>query len=1044
VRRFNVSEWALAHRGLVVYFMAAIAILGTLSYTRLGQSEDPPFTFKVMVIRTDWPGATAREVEQKVTERIERKLQELDGLDTVRSYSRPGVSQVFVAIDGRVPSARVPDLFYQVRKKVADIRNTLPEGVRGPFFNDEFGDTFGNVYALTGEGFTYRELKEYADEIRRGLLRVRDVAKVELIGEQDEKIWIELASTKLATLALDIPQLVGILQAQNAIAPAGYFETPTDRIYLRVDGAFDSVEDVAALEVRVQGRTFRLGDIARVWRGYADPPAPKIRFMGREAIGLGVSMKAGGDIVALGRALDAETDRVSALLPAGLELARVNDQPRAVRDSIAEFTRSVAEAVIIVLAVSFFSLGARSGLVVALTIPLVLAATFLSMHLLGVGLHKISLGSLILALGLLVDDAIIVVEMMAVKIEEGYDRARAAAFAYTSTAFPMLTGTLVTAAGFLPIATAQSSTGEYTRSIFQVVSIALLISWVAAVVVVPYLGYRLLPARHAADAPPGRGPLAAMGRLNARLTARFYAGFRRAVDGCVTHRWAVVALTMALFAVSVWGFRFVPQQFFPASTRLELLVDIKLAEGASFEATEREVRRMEALLTRHAEGIENFASYVGTGSPRFYLPLDQQLPTPSFAQFVITTRGIAEREALRAKLIEAFQREEFTDVRGRVLRLENGPPVGFPLQYRVSGEDLGKLRAIAGEVAQVMRGHPEAVNVQFDWDERSKVIRLEIDQAKARALGISSQELATFLNGALVGLSATYYREKDKLVEVLLRSVPQERERMSLLENLSVPTRAGKSVPLAQIARVHYELEEGVIWRRDRLPTITVRADVYGGVQPATVVAALAPRMQALRAALPPGYFIQVGGAVEESAKGGDSIVAGLPLFVLVVLTVLMLQLQSFPRVLLVVLTAPLGLIGVTGALLLFNKPFGFVAMLGTIALSGMIMRNSVILIDQIERDIAHGAERRDAIIDAAVRRFRPIMLTALAAILAMIPLTRSAFFGPMAVAIMGGLFVATVLTLLFLPAAYAASFRVRANETSATAAGGAEAPAPV
>ncbi len=1043
MRRFNLSEWALAHRGLVVYFMVAIAILGAMSYTRLGQSEDPPFTFKVMVIRTDWPGATAREVEQKVTERIERKLQELDGLETVRSYSRPGVSQVFVIIDGSVPSARMPELFYQVRKKVGDIRNTLPEGVRGPFFNDEFGDTFGNVYALTGEGFSYAELKEYADEIRRGLLRVPDVAKVDLIGEQDEKIWIELASTKLATLAVDVPQLVAVLQGQNAIAPAGYFETPTDRIYLRVDGAFDSVEDVAALEVRVQGRTFRLGDIARVWRGYADPPAPKMRFMGREAIGLGVSMKAGGDIVELGRRLDAEVERVGALLPAGLELARVNDQPRAVRDSIAEFTRAVAEAVIIVLAVSFVSLGTRSGMVVALSIPLVLAATFLCMYLLGVGLHKISLGSLILALGLLVDDAIIAVEMMAVKIEEGYDRARAAAFAYTSTAFPMLTGTLVTAAGFLPIATAQSSTGEYTRSIFQVVTIALVISWVAAVIVIPYLGYRLLPARHAAP-PAGRGPFAAIARANARMTARFYAAFRRAVDGCVAHRLAVIAVTAGLFAVAVWGFRFVPQQFFPASTRLELLVDIKLAEGASFDATEREVRRMEALLARHAEGIDNYVSYVGTGSPRFYLPLDQQLPTPSFAQFVITTTGIAARERLRAKLIAAFEDEAFTAVRGRVLRLENGPPVGFPLQYRVSGEDPVRLRTIAGEVAQVMRGHPEAVNVQFDWDERSKVIRLEIDQAKARALGVSSQELAAFLNGALVGLSATYYREQDKLVEVLLRSVPQERERMGLLENLSVPTRAGRSVPLAQIARLHYELEEGVIWRRDRLPTITVRADVYGGVQPATVVASLAPQMETLRAALPPGYFIQLGGAVEESAKGGASIVAGLPLFVLVVLTVLMLQLQSFQRVLLVVLTAPLGLIGVTAFLLLFNKPFGFVAMLGTIALSGMIMRNSVILIDQIERDIAHGAERRDAIVGATVRRFRPIMLTALAAILAMIPLTRSAFFGPMAVAIMGGLFVATVLTLLFLPAAYAAWFRVREDETAGTAAAGDASPAPV
>jgi multidrug efflux pump len=1034
VTRFNLSEWALAHRGLVVYFMVLTGILGALAYTRLGQSEDPPFTFKVMVIRTDWPGASAREVEQKVTERIERKLQELEGLESVRSYSRPGLSQVFVTIEGRIPPARMPELFYQVRKKVGDVRGQLPEGVRGPYFNDEFGDTFGNVYALTGEGFDYADLKRYADEIRRALLRVRDVAKVELIGEQEEKIWVELSSTRLATLALDVPQLVAVLQAQNAIAPAGYFETPTDRIHLRVDGAFGSVEDVRSLEVRVQGRAFRLGDIARVWRGYADPPAPKMRFMRRDALGLGVSMKPGGDIVALGRRLDAEVARIGATLPAGLELARVNDQPRAVRDSITEFTRAVAEAVIIVLAVSFFSLGARSGLVVALSIPLVLAATFLAMYLLGVGLHKISLGALVLALGLLVDDAIIAIEMMAVKIEEGYDRARAAAFAYTSTAFPMLTGTLVTAAGFLPIATAQSTTGEYTRSIFQVVTIALLISWVAAVIVIPYLGYRILPdpAAHARRAP--RGPF---GRLAAgvdRTTRGFYAAFRRAVEWCVAHRWTVIAATLAVFLASLWAFRFVPQQFFPASTRLELLVDLKLAEGSSFAATEREARRMEAFLAGHSGAIDNFASYVGTGSPRFYLPLDQQLPTPSFAQFVITTKGIAEREALRAQLIEALEGEGFTAVRGRVLRLENGPPVGFPVQFRVSGEDLGRLRAVAGEVAEIMRADPDTVNVQFDWDERSKVVRLEIDQAKARALGVSSQDLAVFLNGALVGLPATYYRERDKLVEVLLRSVPEERARLALLENLSVPTRAGRSVPLAQIARIHYELEEGVIWRRDRLPTITVRADIYGSTQPATVTARLEPRLDAVRAALPPGYFIQVGGAVEESGKGGASIAAGMPLFALTVLTVLMLQLQSFQRVLLVVLTAPLGMIGVTAALLAFGKPFGFVAMLGTIALSGMIMRNAVILIDQIERDIARGEERRDAVVGATVRRFRPIMLTALAAILAMIPLTRSAFFGPMAVAIMGGLAVATVLTLLVLPAMYAAWFRVRAHETAAGA----------
>lgn len=1034
--RFNLSEWALQHRGIVLYFMVTVLILGAWSYTRLGQSEDPPFTFKLMLVRTEWPGASAREVEQKVTERIERKLQELEGLETVRSFSRPGESTIFVIIDGAVPASRVPDLFYQVRKKVADIYNQLPEGIHGPFFNDEFGDTFGNIYALYGDDFTPAQLKDYADEIRRRLLRVADVGKVDIIGEQQEKIWIEASTIKLATLAIDMPTLISALKKQNAIAAAGYFETPSDRIYLRVDGGFKSVEDIRDLNVRINGHIVRIGDVGVVRRGYTDPAAPQLRYMGHEAIGLGVSMRAGGDIIALGHKLDTEIRLIVKQLPVGLELAHVNDQPRAVRASVSVFTQSVAEAVIIVLAVSFFSLGFRTGLVVAISIPLVLAATFAFMYLFGVGLHKISLGSLILALGLLVDDAIIAVEMMTVKMEQGMERAKAASFAYISTAFPMLSGTLVTAAGFLPIATAQSTTGEYTRSIFQVVTIALLISWVAAVVVIPYLGYQLLPDHHA-DARPVQPRSRWWGRLlhfNVWIheqTQLFYRRFRQIVEWCVAQRRTVLIVTLLIFVIALIGFRFVPQQFFPDSTRLELLVDMKLPEGASLTATQEQVQLMEKLLDTHTAEIENYVSYVGTGSPRFYLPLDQQMPAPSFAQFVITTHDVTAREKLRSSLIAAFDAEQFPAVRGRVLRLENGPPVGYPVQFRVSGEDLTTLRRIANQVAAVMRANSHTNNVQLDWNEQSKIIRLEIDQAKARALGVSSQELAQFLNTALNGQGATYYREKDKLIEVMLRGATEERGQLALLENLSVPTAAGKRVPLAQVVKLHYEFEEGIIWRRDRLPTITVRADIYGDIQAPVVSNELEARLTEIKASLPNGYLIETGGAVEESAKGSKSIAAGMPLFVLVVLTVLIFQLRSFQRVLLVVLTAPLGMIGVTVFLLLFNKPFGFVAMLGTIALFGMIMRNSVILIDQIEQDIRHGESRWNAIVGATVRRFRPIVLTAMAAILAMIPLTRSAFFGPMAVAIMGGLFIATVLTLLYLPALYAAWFRVRKEETT-------------
>ncbi len=1038
VTRFNLSEWALQNRGIVLYFMVTVLILGAMAYTHLGQSEDPPFTFKVMLVRTEWPGATAREVEQKVTEKIERKLQELEGLETVRSFSRPGESTVFVVIDGAVPPQHVPDLFYQVRKKVGDIRAQLPEGVRGPYFNDEFGDTFGNIYALYGDDFSPAQLKDYADEIRRQLLRVTDVGKVNLFGVQDEKIWIEASTIKLATLAIDLPTLINAIKSQNAIAAAGYFETPSDRIYLRVDGGFKSVDDIRNLNVRINGRILRIGDVATVHRDYANPAEPKMRFMGHDAIGLGVSMRGGGDIVSLGKHLDTEIRQIQKVLPVGLQLVHVNDQPRAVRASVSEFTRSVTEAVIIVLAVSFFSLGLRAGMVVAISIPLVLAATFALMYQFGVGLHKISLGSLILALGLLVDDAIIAVEMMMVKMEQGMERVKAASFAYVSTAFPMLSGTLVTAAGFLPIATAHSTTGEYTRSIFQVVTIALLLSWIAAVIVIPYLGYKLLPDHKpvTSHVPRRSGRWHRLSHIHSWFHAHsevFYARFRQVVEWCVRHRRIVLLATVLTFIVAMFGFRLVPEQFFPDSTRVELLVDMKLAEGASLKATETQVHRMEKLLDTQRDDIENYVSYVGSGSPRFYLPLDQQMPSPSFAQFVITTKGIKHREHLRRKLIAAFANEQFPSLRGRVLRLENGPPVGYPVQFRVSGENLTTLRKIAKQVAVVMRANPYTNNVQLDWNERSKVIRLQIDQAKARILGISSQALSNYLHTALNGAGITYYREKDKLIEVKLVGTAQERNHLALLENLSVPTASGKRVPLAQVAKLHYEFEDGIIWRRDRLPTITVRADIYGNIQAPVVSAEIESKLANIKASLPSGYLLQTGGAVEESAKGSRSIAAGMPLFILTVLTVLMFQLRSFQRVLMVVLTAPLGMIGVTVFLLLFNKPFGFVAMLGTIALFGMIMRNSVILIDQIEQDIRHGETRWNAIIGATVRRFRPIVLTAMAAILAMIPLTRSAFFGPMAVAIMGGLFIATVLTLFFLPALYAAWFRVRQDEAPQT-----------
>ena len=1018
LRRFNLSEWALTHQTLVLYFMVVLAFVGAGSFLRLGQAEDPDFTFKLMVVRTMWPGASAEDVERQLTDKIEKKLQETPRLDHLRSYSKPGESVVFVFVKDSSRPDEIRDTWYQVRKKIGDARGTLPQGIQGPFFNDEFGDTFGNIYAITGEGFTYAQLKETADQVRNQLLRVKDVAKVDLIGEQDEKIFVELANAKLATIGIEPAVVFAALAQQNAVTATGSFETPTDRIFIRASGALDSVESVKSIAIRANGRLFQLGDVATVYRGFADPAQPRMRFMGKEAIGVAVSMVPRGDIIALGKALDTQVGRIERELPVGLELDRVNDQPATVKRSIGEFTRTLAEAVSIVLIVSFVSLGLRTGLIVALSIPLTLAVTFLFMYYTGVDLHKISLGALIIALGLLVDDAIISVEMMAVKMEQGYERVKAASYAYTSTAMPMLTGTIVTAAGFLPIGLARSSTGEYTFSIFAVTTIALLVSWIVSVIFVPYLGYKLLPDFKKAGAHVDE---------NAVYQKPFYQRFRRVVTWCVEHRRIVIGATAAIFLLAVFAFRFVQQQFFPAASRPELIVDLRLPEGSSVHATEAQVKKLEKVLATDPaikDRLDNFVSYVGSGSPRFYLPFDQQLVNANFGQFILNTKSNEDREIVRSRLLKVFE-EDFTEIRGRVNRLENGPPVGFPVQFRVVGEDKQVIRGIANEVAAIMRANPWTREAQFDWDEPSKVIRLTIDQNRARVLGVTTQELSQFLNTVLSGNAVTAYRERDKQIDVVVRGAREERVFMSLLKDLAVPVGGTRTVPLAQIADLSYGFEQGIFWRRDRLPAITVRTDLKDGVQAPVVSKQLEEKLAETRARLPIGYRIETGGAIEDAAKGQQSIAVVAPIMIVVMVTALMLQLQSFSRVALVLLTAPLGIIGVAAALLIFNVPFGFVAMLGTIALAGMIMRNSVILVDQIDHDIHAGSEPADAIVDATVRRFRPIILTAAAAVLAMIPLARSAFYGPMAVAIMGGLVVATVLTLLFLPALYAAWFRV-------------------
>ena len=1008
----NLSEWALNHRPMVVFLLLLLSLSGLWAYGRLGQKEDPEFTVKAMLVQAYWPGASARQVAEQLTDKLEKKLQEVAQVDYTSSYAKPGVTQIMVTLRESTPPGEVPEVWYQVRKKLGDIQHTLPQGVRGPFFNDEFGDTFGNLYAITGDGFSATDLREFAEAARNEFLRVGDVNKVELVGVQDEKVYVEASNAKLASLGLDPALIAQTLAATNTVDAAGTVNTATEQVRLTVSGEFDSVEAIRDIGIRAGERSFRLGDIAEVRRGTVEPATTQMRFNGQPAVGLAVSMRKGGDVIRLGEQLTATVARVQARLPVGVQVHAVSDQPRVVQESVHEFKKSLLEAVAIVLLVSFFSLGLRTGLVVALSIPLVLALTFLVMYALGIELQRISLGALIIALGLLVDDAIIAVEMMALKLEQGWDRFRAATYAYTATALPMLTGTLITAAGFLPVGFAKSGSGEYVFSLFQVVGISLVLSWIVAVVFTPYIGFQLLKegAHHGhadEDAVYQRG---------------FYARFRRLVELCLRRRRWVIGITAAAFVASLALFKLVPQQFFPASDRPELMVDLWLPQAATFEASQREVKALEDAL-RADPDVLAVTSYVGTGSPRFYLPLDVQTPNLNLGELMIMTKGGEARERVLAKVTQLFD-TGFPLVRGRVNRLENGPPVGYPLQFRVYGNDTAQVQAVADQVASIMRADSHVRRVNQDWGEQLKRLRVDVDQDKARALGISSRQIKEALQGSLSGTRITTYREGDDDLDVVARLVDSERSDLNNLKDARIYLRDGKFVPVSQLARLTLDSEESVLWRRNRVPTLTVRADVAGAEAP-DVAQALKPRLDALRDGLPLGYGIEVGGAMESSSKAQASIFAVMPLMFGAVLLLLMLQLQDMRKMALVLLTAPLGLIGVAVILAAFRIPFGFVAMLGVIALAGMIIRNSVILVVQIDHDLQAGATPWQAIVESTVRRMRPIVLTALAAILAMVPLTRSVFWGPMAWAIMGGLAVATLLTLLFLPALYASWYRV-------------------
>jgi multidrug efflux pump len=1012
--RFNLTAAALRHRELTLFFILVIAISGFASYFKLGQREDPDFTFRAMVIRTMWPGATAEQVDKQVTDRLEKKLQETPHFRHTRSYSKPGESLIILELHDTARGPAVTDAWYQVRKKIGDIRNTLPEGVAGPFFNDEFGDVFGSIYAFTADGFTHSELRDHVEAARQRLLKLKNVAKIDLVGIQDDRIFIELSQHKLAALGLDAQQIGQALATQNAVVPAGAVNSPTHIIPLRVTGELNSVAAVADTRVAVAGRSIRIGDIARVYRDYVDPPISKMYYRGQQAIGLAVSMVKDGDVLKLGDDLTAEMELIRADLPLGIEFAQVSNQPRIVKAAVGDFMRVFLEALGIVLLVSFLSLGLRTGLVVAITIPWVVVATFLAMRYFGIDLHRISTGALIIALGLLVDDAMIAVEMMSRKIEQGLSKLAAAAYAWRSTAFPMLTGTLITAAGFLPIGTAKSATGEYTFGIFAVVGLALLISWVAAVVVTPFIGGWLLKGPRADHVAGGHDV----------FDTPFYTRLRAVIEWCLQHRRLTMLATLGLFVLGVAGMGFTEKQFFPNSNRQEVLVELWLPEGASFAATEREAKRLEAIIAKD-EDVASWVTYVGNGSPRYFLSLDQQLFRANFAQTVILSKDLEGRERIIARLRQILA-EEFPDVRARANRVALGPPVSYPVQFRVSGTEIGKIKEIAGAVAEAMRASPYTMDVNHEWGARAPMLRVDVDQEKARALGVTTAGVSRALQGAISGAAVAQFRENDRLIDIALRAPEAERDAMERVLNVQVQTASGRYVPIIQVAAVREAFEEPIIWRRSRELTLTVRADIADGVQAPDVANAIDRQLAPLRARLPAGYRIEIGGSLEESGRAQESINAGMPMMLAVVLALLMIQLQSFARTFMVLLTAPLGLIGVALALLVFRQPFGFVAMLGTIALGGMIMRNTVILVDQIEQDIRAGEPAWTAIREATVRRFRPITLTAAAAILAMIPLTRNVLWGPMAFAIMGGLLVATVLTVLFVPALYAAWFRVR------------------
>ncbi len=1007
----NLTELSLRHRALVWYFIIVFTIGGVFAYNALGRMEDPAFTIRQMVVTAVWPGATAEEMQEQVTDKLERRFQDTPGLKDIQSETRAGQTIIYIQLRSDIDDSLIRPTWRDVRNFGEDIKSELPDGVYGPYYNDRFDDVYGSIYAITGADYSYEELRAMAETARHRILTVPSVQKVILLGVQPERIYVEISLARLAQLGIPPTAITNALHTQDSMTTSGTVETETDTVQLRASGVFESLEDIRALPIAANGNVFRLGDIATVERRTATPPEPMMFYNGAPAIGIAVSMEDGGNILALGSNLAALTDEIRQDLPLGMELNEVSNQPAVVQDSIHDFVETLALAIIIVLAVSFLSLGFRTGLVVAGCIPLVLAGTFVAMYMLDIDLHKVSLGALIIALGLLVDDAIIAVEMMSVQLERGMERFDAACYAFTQTAKPMLTGTLITCAGFIPVAFSKGMSSEFCRSLFPVIGIALVLSWIVSVMVAPLFGYYLIRVKKGAEA------------AHDPYQSRFYRLFRRVLTLFLSHRAAVLIGTVLLFAASIAAFPHIKQTFFPPSLRPEILVELTLPQGASIAATEREAKVLSAILDAHSNKIANYAAYVGRTSPRFVLPVNVKADADNRAQFVITANGTEEREELAALIAEA-QQNELSSVRIATQYIQTGPPADFPVMLRVSASSTDEVRRIAEQVAAIAADDPATANIHLDWTEKSKAVQIDFDKAKLKLYGISARDVKQMLYTELTGAQAAEFYTGDRTIGIVLRLADEDRTNLERLGELPIAT-SGGYVPLAQIAHLFYAAEDGLIKRRNLLPTIMVQGDVVRG-EGNDATQRIYRATEELRASLPAGASITPAGALEDSAEAMGYLMQPVPAMVFIIMTLLMLQVGTMGKMALTLLTAPLGLIGVALAMLLTDSALGFVAYLGVLALFGMIIRNSVILIDQIKKHEDAGEKPLDAIIDSAVLRFRPIMLTAAAAILGMLPLMRSVFWGPMAVAIAGGLIVATVLTLLVLPVMYAVAYRVK------------------